>query len=475
MWTATEIVRQVKEKKIRVVEVIANCLKTIREKDSQINAFLEVFEEEAIKIAKDIDKKIARGENTGRLVGVPIAIKDNILYKGHNMTCASKILEGYVCPYNATVVQKLIDEDAIIIGRTNMDEFAMGSSTENSAYKKTKNPVHYEYVPGGSSGGSSAAVAAGMVPIALGSDTGGSVRQPAAFCGVMGLKPTYGSVSRYGLVAFASSLDQIGVFANNIEDIELGFSIISGHDLKDSTSVSNPEWKPISAVKNIKIGIPKEYFIEGMDKEVEKQVLSYARKIEQLGVEIRDVSLPHTKYAVPAYYIIASSEASSNLARYDGIRYGLSLQDKDDSIIDVYKKTRGTGFGPEVKRRIMLGTYSLSAGYYDAYYRKAQKIRTFIRNDFDKVFKEVDAILTPTSPTPAFKFGEKISDPISMYLSDIFTVPCNLAGICGISVPCGNTAQGLPVGAQLLSKPFSEYFIFNLIRQLKIWEYQKLN
>jgi aspartyl-tRNA(Asn)/glutamyl-tRNA(Gln) amidotransferase subunit A len=465
MFTATEIARQVKEKKIKAVEVVEQCLKIIKEKDSQINAFLEVFEEESVQKARHIDDKIARGKNPGKLAGVPVAIKDNMLYEGHIMTCASKILNGYVCPYNATVVQKLIDEDAIIMGRTNMDEFAMGSSTENSAYKKTKNPANYECVPGGSSGGSAAAVSAGMVSVALGSDTGGSVRQPASFCGVYGLKPTYGSVSRYGLVAFASSLDQIGVFANSIEDAEIGFSTISGHDPNDSTSISNPNVRTTPDFKDIKIGIPKEYFIEGIDKEVKNHVLSYAKKLEQSGAKILDISLPHTKYAVPTYYIIASSEASSNLARYDGIRYGLSVKDRNDSIIDVYKKTRGIGFGPEVKRRIMLGTYSLSAGYYDAYYLKAQKIRTLIKNDFDKVFEKVDAILTPTSPSAAFKFGEKISDPISMYLSDIFTIPCNLAGLCGISIPWGKTDSGLPVGVQLLSRPFSEYFIFKLIKE----------
>lgn len=464
MLTAIDIAKQVKQKKITALEVLERCLKTIKEKDAEIGAFLEVFEKSAASQAKAVDEKVASGKTPGKLAGVPVAIKDNLLYYGHKMTCASRILENYISPYTADSVRRLINEDAVIIGRTNMDEFAMGSSTENSAFKKTKNPANAAHVPGGSSGGSAAAVAAGMVPLALGSDTGGSIRQPAGFCGVYGLKPTYGAVSRYGLTAFASSLDQIGPFATAIDDIELCFSVISGHDPKDSTSIRNPAYARNFDLKNLRIGLPKEYFIRGIDGEVRAKVMETAKNLEKSGAKLIDVSLPHTGYAVPAYYIVASSEASSNLARYDGIRYGLSLKNKNASLTDVYKKTRGAGFGSEVKRRIMLGTYSLSAGYYDAYYLKAQKIRNLIKGDFESAFKKADVILTPTSPAPAFKFGEKTSDPISMYLSDIFTIPCNLAGISGISMPCGRHSTGLPIAVQFLSKPLSEYAVFDMIR-----------
>ena len=466
MKKATEIVRQVKGKKIRAAEVLERHLKIIKEKDAKIGAFLEVFSESAMAQARAVDEKAARGVPLGHMAGVPVAIKDNMLYKGHRMTCGSKILEGYIAPYTATAVQNLIDSDAVIIGRTNMDEFAMGSSTENSAFKRTRNPADTDCVPGGSSGGSAAAVAAGMCPIALGSDTGGSIRQPAAFCGTYGLKPTYGSVSRYGLVAFASSLDQIGVFANSIEDTELSFSVISGHDPKDATSVKYPQGSPVSGAKGIKIGLPKEYAAGSgaMDSEVARLFGETVGKLESLGAVFSEVSLPHTGYAVPTYYIVASSEASSNLGRFDGIRYGLSV--KGETLADVYKKTRGQGFGAEVKRRIMLGTYSLSSGYYDAYYLKAQKIRTLIKRDFDEAFKNVDIILTPTTPSPAFKFDEKVSDPIAMYLSDIFTIPCNLAGLAGMSFPAGRSKDGRPVGAQFLARPFNEAAMFRLGSEL---------
>ncbi len=462
MEKATEIVRRIKEKKTGAVEVLENYLRIIKEKDGKIGAFLEVFVESALAQARAVDEKAARGLPLGRLAGVPAAIKDNMLYKGHQMTCASKILEGYISPYTATAVQNLIDEDAVIIGRANMDEFAMGSSTENSAFKRTRNPVCPEYVPGGSSGGSAAAVASGMCPIALGSDTGGSIRQPAAFCGTYGLKPTYGSVSRYGLTAFASSLDQIGVFANSIEDIELAFSVISSHDPKDATSVKYPQGGRVLGAKGLRIGLPKEYAAGSvaMDSEVVRLFGETVKKLESLGAVFTEVSLPHTRYAAPAYYIVASSEASSNLGRFDGMRFGLSV--KGETLFDVYKKTRGRGFGPEVKRRIMLGTYSLSAGYYDAYYLKARKIRTLIKQDFDKAFAGVDVILTPTTPSPAFKFGEKGSDPVAMYLSDIFTIPCNLAGLAGMSFPAGRAKDGRPVGAQFLVKPFNEAVMFKL-------------
>ncbi|HBW22090.1 MAG: aspartyl/glutamyl-tRNA amidotransferase subunit A [Elusimicrobia bacterium GWA2_56_46] len=466
MEKATEIVSQIKGKKITAVEVLNRYLRTIKEKDGEIRAFLEVFSESAAAQARAVDEKAAAGLPLGRLAGVPVAIKDNMLYKGHKASCASKILENYISPYTATAVQNLIDADAVIIGRTNMDEFAMGSSTENSAFRPTRNPADTSRVPGGSSGGSAAAVAAGMCPLALGSDTGGSVRQPAAFCGTYGLKPTYGSVSRYGLVAFASSLDQIGVFANSIEDTELAFSVISSHDPKDATSVKYPENKIPGGVKGLRIGLPKEYAAGSgaMDAEVARLFGETVQKLKELGAVFAEISLPHTRYALPAYYIAASSEASSNLGRFDGIRYGLSAQ--GGTLADVYKKTRGQGFGPEVKRRIMLGTYSLSAGYYDAYYLKAQKTRTLIKRDFDEAFGEVDVIFTPTTPSPAFRFGEKVSDPVAMYLSDIFTIPCNLAGLCGLSIPAGKSGKGLPIGAQFLAKPFNEAVMFKLGEEL---------
>ena len=462
MEKAADIVRLVKGRAVKAVEVLERRLKVINEKDGAIGAFLEVFTESAAAQARAVDEKAAKGLPLGRLAGVPVAIKDNMLYKGHRMTCASKILEGYIAPYTATAVQNLIDSDAVIIGRTNMDEFAMGSSTENSAFRKTRNPVNTDHVPGGSSGGSAAAVAAGMCPVALGSDTGGSIRQPAAFCGTYGICPSYGSVSRYGLAAFASSLDQIGVFANSIEDTELAFSVISSHDPKDATSVEYPQSGAVSGVRGLRIGLPREYSAGAcaMDPEVARLIGETVNKLKELGAVFTEVTLPHTRYAVPAYYILSSSEASSNLGRFDGIRYGLSA--KGGTLADVYRKTRGQGFGPEVKRRIMLGTCSLSAGYYDAYYLKARKIRALIKRDFDEAFKTVDVILTPAAPSPAFKFGEKSSDPIAMYLSDLFTIPCNLAGLAGISVPAGRSGDGLPVGAQVLVKPFNEAVMFKL-------------
>ena len=463
---ATEISKKVKEGSLKAVEAVSHALAVIKEKDGAMGAFLEVFEAEALARAAEIDKKSLSGRQLGRLAGVPVAIKDNILYAGHEMTCASRILEGYIAPYSATVVERLLAEDAIIVGRTNMDEFAMGSSCENSAYKKTKNPADAERVPGGSSGGSAAAVAAGMVPISLGSDTGGSVRQPASFCGVTGLKPTYGLVSRYGLTAFASSLDQIGLLAGNAEDCALALSVISGHDERDSTSLKRGSEDYLtgisSGLKGIRIGIPKEYFGCGMDPEVERLVKLALEKMVNAGAIVSDISLPNTGYAVPAYYILASSEASANLARFDGMRYGHSpaYEIKTGlSLKDVYLKSRGV-FGAEVKRRIMLGTYALSSGYYEAYYVKAQKTRTLIKKDFDNAFAKADLILGPTTPTAAFKFGEKTNDPVQMYLSDIYAIPCNMAGITGVSVPCGKTAEKLPVGMQLLAKPFNEAMLF---------------
>ncbi len=393
----------------------------------------------------------------GVLAGVPVAIKDVINVDGQPCTCASKILQGYVAPYDATVIRKLREAGAILVGRTNMDEFAMGSSTENSSWGTTCNPWDLTRIPGGSSGGSAAAVAADEAFAALGSDTGGSIRQPAALCGCVGLKPTYGRVSRYGLVAFASSLDQIGSFTKDVRDAALLLSVISGHDPMDSTSVPRPVPDYVAAlergVKGLRIGLPKEYFIPGMDREVEAAVRAAIAKLVSLGAEVVEISLPHTDYAVAVYYLIATAEASANLARFDGVRYGARVKGED--VIDTYGKTRGSGFGPEVKRRIILGTYALSAGYYDAYYLRAQKVRTLIRQDFEKAFAKCDVIVTPTTPEVAFKAGEKSGDPLKMYLSDIFTISVNLAGNCGVSIPCG-FAHKLPIGLQIIGKAFDE-------------------
>ena len=395
----------------------------------------------------------------GALAGVPVAIKDVINVEGQPCTCSSRILHGYVSPYDATVTRKLREAGAVLVGRTNMDEFAMGSSTENSAWGTTRNPWDLDRIPGGSSGGSAAAVAADEAFAALGSDTGGSIRQPAALCGCVGLKPTYGLVSRYGLVAFASSLDQIGPFTKDVRDAALVLGVIAGHDPMDSTSVPRPAPNYLAGiergVKGLRIGLPKEYFIPGMDREVDSAVRAAVAKLESLGAEVVEVSLPHTDYAVAVYYLIATAEASANLARFDGMRYGLRVSGSD--VIETYGKTRGAGFGPEVKRRIILGTYALSAGYYDAYYLRAQKVRTLIRRDFEMAFEKCDVIVTPTTPTAAFKAGEKTADPLQMYLSDIFTISTNIAGNCGLSLPCGFTKQPkLPIGLQILGKAFDE-------------------
>ncbi|OGS47458.1 MAG: aspartyl/glutamyl-tRNA amidotransferase subunit A [Elusimicrobia bacterium RIFOXYD2_FULL_34_15] len=452
--TACEIIDKVKKKEISAKEIVGSFLQRLEKLDKKLCAFNSVFAEKALKQADEIDKN----NKKGMLAGLPIAIKDNMCIKGEATTCSSKILKNYIAPYDATVIEKLKNEGAIFVGKTNMDEFAMGSSTENSAFFTTKNPWDLNRIPGGSSGGSAVSVAASMSPVSLGSDTGGSIRQPASLCGVVGLKPTYGRVSRYGLVAFASSLDQIGPFSKNVKDNALILQVISGYDKKDSTSINIPVDdypKEIEKdIKGLKIGLPKEYFVDGMDKEVEKSVRDSVKIFEKMGAKVEEVSLPHTKYAISVYYIIAPSEASANLARYDGVKYGFRAE--SDSLIEMYEKTRAAGFGSEVKRRIMLGTYTLSSGYYDAYYLKAQKVRTLIKNDFDEVFKKVDVILTPTSPSVAFKIGEKTADPLQMYLSDIFTISCNLAGICGMSIPCGFSSGNLPIGLQLLGKPFDE-------------------
>jgi len=404
------------------------------------------------------------------LAGVPIAIKDNIATKGTKTTCASKILENFVPPYNAHVIEKLTQADAIFIGKTNLDEFAMGSSTENSAFQTTRNPWNLDCIPGGSSGGSAAAVAACEAPISLGSDTGGSIRQPASLCGIVGLKPTYGRVSRYGLFAYASSLDQIGTFSHDVSDTALLMNVIAGHDSRDSTSSPEavPDYlanldKPISSLT---IGVAREYFTGGLDPEVEKSVRTALDVLKNQGATIKEVSLPHSPYAIATYYLVATAEASSNLARYDGVHYGHRSKDHKN-LIDMYSKSRGEGFGAEVKRRIMLGTYALSSGYIDAYYLKALKVRRLIREDFDKAFAGCDVVAGPTSPTCAFKAGEKSSDPLAMYLSDIYTISCNLAGIPGISIPCGFNSKGLPIGLQLLGAPFSEE---KLLRVARLYE-----
>ena len=447
------------EKKFSALELTKFFLNKIKKQDKKISAFITVTDDLALFQAKEVDKIISAGRKIPILAGVPVSVKDNILVEKIKATCASKILEDYVAPYDATCIKKLREFGAVILGKTNLDEFAMGSSTEHSAFFPTKNPHDLTKVSGGSSGGSAAAVAADLCCYALGSDTGGSIRQPASFCGVVGLKPTYGAVSRYGLIAFASSLDQIGPITKTAEDAQIVFNAISGKDELDSTSVELRSKNYELRIRDLKIGFPKEYFIKGIDPEVEKIVRQAIEKIEKMGAKIEEISLPHTEHALPVYYIIMPSEASANLARYDGVKYGLSKSSKD--LLGVYLKSRADGFGDEVKRRIMLGTYALSAGYYDAYYLKAQKVRTLIRHDFDKAFKKVDAIFTPTSPFPAFKLGEKIKDPLSMYLSDIFTASVNLVGLPAVSVPNGSIGK-LPVGLQIIGKPFEENKILEI-------------
>jgi aspartyl-tRNA(Asn)/glutamyl-tRNA(Gln) amidotransferase subunit A len=425
--------------------------------DGEVKAYLVLTPERALEQARAADERRAAGEE-GPLLGVPLAIKDVVCTEGIPTTAGSRILEGFVPPYDATVVRRLKEAGAVITGKTNTDEFAMGSSTENSAYFTTRNPWDLARVPGGSSGGSAAAVAADACLAALGSDTGGSVRQPAGLCGVVGLKPTYGRVSRYGLIAFASSLDQIGVLTKDVTDAAIMLGAIAGHDRCDSTSMDVPvpdyEAALTGDVRGVRVGVPQEYFIEGIQPEVEAAVRGAVDRLAELGAEVREVSLPHTDYALPVYYLIAPAEASANLARYDGVRYG--LREASESLEEMYRTTRGQRFGPEVKRRIMLGTYALSAGYYDAYYLKAQKVRTLIKADFDAAFEEVDMIVGPTSPTTAFQIGEKVDDPLQMYLSDVFTLSMNLAGICGLSVPCGFDERGLPIGMQVMGPALGE-------------------
>jgi len=432
-------------------------LERIRALEPDLHAYLAVTEDLALRAAEDADRRRANGDDSP-LLGIPLAIKDVLMTRGVPTTAGSRILEGFLPPYTATAVQRLLDAGAVMLGKTNTDEFAMGSSTENSGYGPTHNPWDLARVPGGSSGGSAAAVAARMAPGALGTDTGGSVRQPASFCGVCALKPSYGRVSRYGLIAFASSLDQVGVFGRSVADLALLLSVIAGHDPRDSTSMALPVPDYAAAltgdIRGLRVGVPREYFVEGMQPEVEGAVRAAIDQLAALGAEVRPISLPHTEYALPVYYLIAPSEASANLARFDGVRYG--LRDAQGALWLTYKATRGKGFGPEVKRRIMLGTYALSAGYYDAYYLKAQKVRTLIRQDFDRVFSEVDVIAAPTTPTTAFRIGEKADDPLAMYLSDVLTLSASLAGIVGTSVPCGFDGSGLPIGLQIIGPAFDE-------------------
>ncbi|MCU9614326.1 Asp-tRNA(Asn)/Glu-tRNA(Gln) amidotransferase subunit GatA [Caldibacillus lycopersici] len=452
------------KKEVSVSDLVNESYKRIEEVEGKVQAFITLDEEHARAKAKQLDEKLGSSEEKGLLFGMPIGIKDNIVTKNLRTTCASKILENFDPIYDATVMNKLNDAETITIGKLNMDEFAMGGSTETSYFHKTYNPWNLETVPGGSSGGSAAAVAAGEVPFSLGSDTGGSIRQPAAYCGVVGLKPTYGRVSRFGLVAFASSLDQIGPITRNVEDNAYLLQAISGLDPHDSTSaniaVPNFAQSLTGDVKGLKIAVPKEYLGEGVKESVRNSVLEALKVLEKLGATWEEVSLPHSKYGVAAYYLLASSEASSNLARFDGIRYGYRAKDADN-LIDLYKKTRSEGFGDEVKRRIMLGTFALSSGYYDAYYKKAQQTRTLIKKDFEDVFEKYDVIIGPTAPTPAFKIGELIDDPLTMYANDILTIPVNLAGLPGISVPCGFD-NGLPLGLQIIGKHFDEATIYRV-------------
>ncbi len=456
------------KKEFSALELCKAYLEKIKEKDKEIFAFLTVIEDLALSQAKKVDDMISTGRKIPLISGVPCAIKDVILVEDVKCTAGSRILENYIAPYDATVIKNLKEKNCVILGKTNQDEFAMGSSTENSAFKITKNPNDLERVPGGSSGGSAAAVAADECVYALGSDTGGSIRQPASFCGIVGLKPTYGAVSRFGLIAFASSLDQIGPMTKTIEDCEIVFDAIKGRDEMDSTSVESKLKVKSEKLKvnELKIGVPKEYFIKGIDPEVEKVIKLAIKKYEEAGAKIEEISLPHTEYALPCYFIIAPSEASANLARYDGIKYGHSTANnptiqRSNNLIDVYLKSREEGFGDEVRRRIMLGTYALSQGFYEAYYLRAQKVRTLVKEDFDRAFKNVDAIFTPVSPTPAFKLGEKIDDPLTMYLSDIFTISVNLAGLPALSLPCGKV-DNLPVGLQIIGKPFEESKILEI-------------
>ncbi|NWF78411.1 MAG: Asp-tRNA(Asn)/Glu-tRNA(Gln) amidotransferase subunit GatA [Chloroflexi bacterium] len=477
--TVHEAHELLKQRKISSAELTKSVLKRIAEVEGKVRACVTIVEDIALKEAEKVDNYIKAAHEITPLTGIPTLIKDVICTKGIRTTCSSRILENFVPPYDATVIEKLKTHRAVVVGKTNMDEFAMGSSTEHSAFFPTRNPWDLSRVPGGSSGGSAAAVAADEAIYALGSDTGGSVRQPAALCSVVGLKPTYGLVSRFGLIAFASSLDQIGPLTKDVTDCALVMNVIAGYDPRDSTSVSHPvpdyTQQLIPDIKGLKIGIPREYFGEGVQNEVRAALQAAINKLQELGAEIDwEVSLPHTKYALAAYYILAPSEASANLARYDGVKYGFSERDASN-VIETTEKTRQFGFGPEVKRRIMLGTYALSAGYYDAYYVKAQKVRTLIKREFDQAFEKYDALVTPTSPIVPFKLGEKLEDPMQMYLSDVCTLPINIAGIPAISIPAGFT-DNLPIGMQIMGKPFSEEILLRIAfayEQATAWHKRK--
>ena len=461
--TVHELQEKIKNGELTTKEILQAYINRIDEKEKDVQAFVTTLTEEAEK-KEEVHKKIESGEIEGDLAGIPIGIKDNICTKGIKTTCASKMLEDFISPYNATVMEKINDENMILLGKLNMDEFAMGGSTEHSYFKKTRNPWDLNRVPGGSSGGSASAVAAGMVPWALGSDTGGSIRQPASFCGVVGLKPTYGLVSRYGLVAFASSLDQIGPITKDVKDSAILLNIIAGHDKKDTTSVNIEKKDYVKALKNdvkgLKIGVPKEFLAEGTQPEVKKKIEEAIQIYKELGAVVEEISLDVAKYSLATYHIIACAEASSNLGRFDGIRYGYRAKDYKD-LNELFVKSRSEGFGNEVKRRIILGTYVLSSGYYDAYYKKAQKVRSLVMNEFNKAFQKYDVLLTPTSPTVAFKIGEKTSNPLEMYLSDICTVSVNIAGLPGISIPCGVDSNNMPIGMQLIGNKFQEETILN--------------
>jgi aspartyl-tRNA(Asn)/glutamyl-tRNA(Gln) amidotransferase subunit A len=469
LWTVKSVRNALATKKISARELAAEFYARIDRRNSELNAYLTLSLERAHAQANRIDAAVARGETLPPLAGVPIAIKDVISTRGIRTTCASKILESYVPPYDATAVERLDAAGAIFLGKTNCDEFAMGGSNENSAYGPVRNPAATDRVPGGSSGGSAAAVAADLAVASLGTDTGGSIRQPGSFCGIPGLMPTYGRVSRYGLVAFASSLDKIGPFAKNVSDAAAVLSVIAGHDASDSTSaplpVPNYSAEIDQPVKDLRIGVPEDYFGEGLHPEVKQKVESGISLLEKLGCRRIPLKMPHTHYAIAAYYIIATAEASSNLARFDGVRYGLRVP--GSTLTEMYRQTRDRGFGPEVKRRIMLGTYALSAGYYDAYYLRAQKVRTLIARDFSEAFQKVDVIVTPTAPTPAFRLGEKTADPLQMYLADIYTVTGSLAGVPGISVPVGRTSAGLPVGMQIFGPHFGENRVLQVARAIE--------
>jgi aspartyl-tRNA(Asn)/glutamyl-tRNA(Gln) amidotransferase subunit A len=462
--TAHRLHEMLLRKEVTCREVAESVLTRIEKVEDRIHAYISLMPEQAMQQAAWADGRFQKGE-AGPLTGIPLAIKDLICTQGVRTTCGSHILENFIPPYDATVIEKLKAAGAVFVGKANMDQFAMGSSTENSFFGPTRNPWDLTRIPGGSSGGSAAAVAAGECVASLGSDTGGSIRQPASCCGIVGIKPTYGRVSRYGLVAFASSLDQIGPFAKDVRDTALLLNAISGHEPRDSTSVDIPVPDYTGAltndVRSMVLGVPKECFIEGIDPEVESAVREAIRTLEKLGARGVEVSLPHSDYALAVYYIIAPAEASSNLARYDGVKYGFRAKGTRD-LLEMYQESRSQGFGAEVKRRIMLGTYALSAGYYEAYYRKASQVRTLIREDFQKAFSQCDVLLMPTAPTPAFKLGEKVDDPLQMYLSDIFTIPCNLAGLPGLSLPCGLSKQDLPIGLQILANHFQEEKIFRV-------------